>query len=35
MNYSHFADDNKLSSGSGCGGGFKEFAQSCMIISGK
>lgn len=34
MDYFHFADENKLSNGTGGIGGFKEFAQSYMIVSG-
>jgi len=34
MDYFHFADENKLSNGTGGIGGFKEFAQSYMLVSG-
>lgn len=34
MDYFHFADENKLSSGTGGVGGFKNFARSHMIVSG-
>lgn len=34
MDYFHFADEKKLSSGTGGIGGFKNFAQSHMIVSG-
>lgn len=34
MDYFHFADEKKLSNGTGGIGGFKEFAQSHMIVSG-